>query len=779
MGDGVAVTVMDIISHPTVEKLAALIEDRRGGDGADAHLLYELTEPLDAAERVASIIAVPYGGANASVFGDLAKALPRGYSLHAVEPPGHDVTVGEEGLPTTEVAAAIADEICERIDGKLIIYGHCVPGSAVAAAVAEELARRGRDIEALYVGGAFPVARPTNKALAVLARWSAQDRLTADRNHANWLAGMGTDVFSGDVQRIQAPVISVIGESDQATRFWEERSDEWSVYSDRTASVCIQDAGHFFLTYRPDELAEILTTVHRRVIDHTESGLTRPVRGAAATWWLHDSRIAKETARPGHQPRLRSVLQAGQESAETLPGMGKFAIIASGQMISFTGTTLTEFALPLWVLTQTNDLVLFGIVGVLGVLPNLIISPIAGAVVDRLNRRTLIMIFDAACMALLGMLLVLATTNTMELWNMMVVFGLVACAVTCQRVAFQSALPQIVPKRYLGHANGMLQTGIGAANFIAPLFGVGLLAVFGLPGILAFDVVSYVFAIATVALVRFPTAMPEVPESLWEEIRGGFRFSMRNRYFRSMLLYFALINLFLAPLLSLVAPLVLTFASLNEVAIVPAVSGGAGILAGIVMSIWGGPRRRRMDAVRAMSVVLGICALIIASRPWLPLVCVGIFGLAGSILLVNGVVMTIIQTKVPARLQGRVFAINTMVSTASAPLGFGVLAPQGTALMEWVMANVPGVEPAVHAVLGDGPGRAIAMVYVVCGVIVLALVFSTRRWNALARFDDEVPDARPDDLIGLAQSRARRDGGTDVVRAIEETGTLELEKVGS
>ena len=808
VGDEVAVAVMDIISNPTVEKLAGLIEDRRGGGGAESRLLYELTEPLDAGKRVASIIAVPYGGANASVFSDLARALPRGYSLHSVEPPGHDVALGEEVLPATEVAAAVADEICQRIDGRLIIYGHCVPGSAVATAVAEELARRGRDIEALYVGGAFPVARPANRILATLARWSARDRLTADRNHTNWLAGMGTDinamdeehaahmvkamrqdarfaedyftdVFSGDVQRIQAPVISVIGEADQATRFWEERGDEWSVYSDRTASVCIQDAGHYFLNYRPNELAEIITTVHRRIAEHTEFGLTRAARGHAATWWLHDSRIAREKARPGHQPRLRSVLQGGRESADPLPGLGKFAIIASGQMISFTGSTLTEFALPLWVLTQTNDLVLFGIVGVLGVLPNLIVSPIAGAIVDRSNRRTLIMIFDAACMAMLALLLLLTMTNTMELWNMMLAFGLVACAVTCQRVAFQSALPQIVPKRYLGHANGMLQSAIGAANFVAPLFGVGLLAVFGLPGILAFDVVSYVFAIATVALIRFPAAMPEVPESVWEEIRGGFRFSMRNRYFRSMLLYFALINLFLAPLLSLVAPLVLTFASLSEVAVVTAVSGGAGILAGIVMSIWGGPRRRRMDAVRVMSAVLGICALIIASRPWLPLVCVGIFGLAGSILLVNGVVMTIIQTKVPARLQGRVFAINTMVSTASAPLGFGVLAPQGTALMEWLMANVPGVEPAVHAVLGDGPGRAIALVYVVCGLVVLALVISTRRWRALVRFDDEVPDARPDDLIGLAQSRSRRDGGMDVVRTIEETGTLELEKVGS
>ena len=95
------------------------------------------------------------------------------------------------------------------------------------------------------------------------------------------------------------------------------------------------------------------------------------------------------------------------------------------------------------------------------------------------------------------------------------------------------------------------------------------------------------------------------------------------------------------------------------------------------------------------------------------------------------------------------------------------------------MANVPGVEAVVKVVLGDGPGRAIAMVYVVCGLVVIALVISTRRWRTLVRFDDEVPDARPDDLIGLAQSRARRDSGTDVVHRIEENGTPELEKVGS
>ena len=107
-------------------------------------------------------------------------------------------------------------------------------------------------------------------------------------------------------------------------------------------------------------------------------------------------------------------------------------------------------------LTQTKNLALFGVVGVLGTIPNLIVSPIAGAVVDRFNRRRLIMLFDSICMAMLSVLLVLAATGTMRTWNMMLVFGLVACAVTFQRVAFQSAIPQIVPKRYLGHANGML-----------------------------------------------------------------------------------------------------------------------------------------------------------------------------------------------------------------------------------------------------------------------------------------------------------------------------------
>ena len=173
IGDDVVVSVMDVISNPTVEGLARLIEDKRRG-GSGTRLLYELTPPLDAATRTASVIAVPYGGANASVFTDLARELPKGYSLYSLEPPGHDPAVGGEVLPMPEMAREVVDEILERVTGSLILYGHCVPGSAAAAAIAEELTRRGRDFEALYVGGAFPVARPTE---VEIGRASCRERV--------------------------------------------------------------------------------------------------------------------------------------------------------------------------------------------------------------------------------------------------------------------------------------------------------------------------------------------------------------------------------------------------------------------------------------------------------------------------------------------------------------------------------------------------------------------------------------------------------------------------
>jgi hypothetical protein len=122
-------------------------------------------------------------------------------------------------------------------------------------------------------------------------------------------------------------------------------------------------------------------------------------------------------------------------------------------------------------------------------------------------------------------------------------------ALTFQRLAYGSSIPQLVPKQYLGHANGLLQIVGGTSSVLAPLLAAGLLALIGLDGILALDVTSYAVAVAVTAAVRFPNTLPwRRRETLGEEIRQGLRHSWGNRGLRSMLLFFAVLNIFLSPL---------------------------------------------------------------------------------------------------------------------------------------------------------------------------------------------------------------------------------------
>ena len=104
------------------------------------------------------------------VYQPLADALPAGHSLYSVAIPGHDVGLDEDAVPFDELARRCADEVAERVDGPLVLYGHCGGGGALIAEVARLLEAAGRRLEAVYVGGSFPFARPRG-ALARMHVW--------------------------------------------------------------------------------------------------------------------------------------------------------------------------------------------------------------------------------------------------------------------------------------------------------------------------------------------------------------------------------------------------------------------------------------------------------------------------------------------------------------------------------------------------------------------------------------------------------------------------------
>ncbi|MEU7871446.1 amino acid adenylation domain-containing protein [Dactylosporangium sp. NPDC049140] len=721
------VSVMDMFKHPTVRGLAALVDtpqDERG----PKRLLYELTKPVPRAQRVLTLVCLPYGGGSAIVYQPLADALPAGHSLYALAIPGNDVGLQEQGATFDALVADTTAEILERVEGPVAVYGHCGVGGALAVAVAVALEAAGREVETLFIGAIFPFARPRGRFATLLNRF---ERLRSDRTYSNWLTSVGidlsdlgpdqvramvrgmrrdseaaeeffTELFRRGTTRLRAPIVSVVGERDDATMYYQERYREWHFLSGTTALYVLDEGGHYFLKWRAAELAAILTARRPFAAD--------PSLPATGTW-----RLAGVSVRDRVEP-----------AAGPAPSMRRFTGVAASQLVSMLGTAMTEFAIPVWIFLHTHSLFDLALFSTVALVPGMLALPFAGTLVDRHSRRAVMFAGDGAALLIQGVFLALLLTDTLAIWHIYVLLSGLSVALTFQRLAYNSAVPQLVPKRYLGHANGMVQVGAGVAQFLVPVVAVGVMAAIDLDGILALDVISYSVALVVLALVKFPALMGyRRREPIAQEIRGGFRLAMGTPGFRSMLLFFAVTNLFLGPSLILVQPLVLSIADLRAVTQV-AVAGGAGVVTGgLIMAFWGGPAHRRMRGVMLSALTFAAFATLTGVHRSIPLIAVGVFGMFVALTVMNAIYTTIIQVKIPPRAHGRVFAVNTVFAFATLPPAFLVIAP------------------AVSSALGLGPS------YLLFGGAMAAIVLAAMRYRPLARFDAEVPDTEPEDLIGL------------------------------
>jgi surfactin synthase thioesterase subunit len=791
LGAEVPVGVMDVFTHPTVAGLAGFAD--RETASARPRLLYELTPPVPDGERTLSLVCAPYGGANASVYSDLAAALPAGCSLYAIQVPGRDPGRSQGQQPIEELAAACGDEVQRTVSGPLAIYGHCAAGGALATALAQRLEAQGRDIEAVYLGGIFPVARPPGIA-GHLSSIIQMDRLSADRVTANWLRGLGADLaamdpddaaalvrgmrtdselasnyftklLQGSTRTLHGQVIAVVGEWDPSTEYYRERYREWSVLSDAISLVVMGEAGHFFTRYRAAELAQILTRTHGALRDSAVDSLA--AIGGTGTWWLEDRFVQAAGRDPSAEGDQRPACSREDCDRETSrqdrsqagahePSMHHFLAMTLSQLVSITGSSITRFALPLWIYLQTGSLTRFGLLAVAGLLPGAVVRSLAGKLLDRRDWRKVMIAGDLACGATVGIMLALALANQLRLWHVFVLTGCLSVGLAFQRAGYLSAIPQVVPKRYLADGEGIVEAADGVARFIAPLIAVGLLAAGGLRAVLTFGAVSSVIAVVAAVMVRLPAGSAfQGTQTLSARIRSAARYIRAEENLHAVLLLALAIDFLLSPALVLMPPLVLSFSTLPAVAPIAAAAGIGAAAAGFVISVWGGPAWRRLAAIRIILGVAALSVILIGVRPSLPLIGVAFFATSFCFGLINGIFLAIVQAKIPQRLQGRMLAILTTIKSASVLFAFAVLVPIGPRLVNPLSTATGPTGTIVRAIVGAGHGRSIALVYIVCGLAVAFLSLAAGLSSRVARFDTGVPDAVPDDLVGLQALRER------------------------
>ncbi|WP_380283121.1 amino acid adenylation domain-containing protein [Kitasatospora purpeofusca] len=737
IGDGLS--VIDLFQHPTVRELAALIDAKAGGTADDGPrtLLHKLTRGN--APAGINVVCVPYGGGSPITFQPLADALPAGHRLYAVELPGHDPSRPDDALADLDALAdTLTAQVLEKVDGPVLLYGHCL-GGALATALGARMEAAGVDLRGLALGGTFPAARLPGRFAEWMARRMPGDRALSNRGYLEYLRAMGgfTDVYDqaeqdflvralrhdvrqaedfytrayGDErpEKLEAPILCVVGEKDRATLLYEERFTEWEHFGDTVDLAVVPRAGHYFLKHQADELARVLAEF-------------------AATGTVADQVAEK-------RPAARAEL-------------GTFAKVAIGQFVSMIGTSLSTFALGVWVYQQTNSAFDFAMISFIAVLPAVLLLPVAGALADRVDRRKIMIATDTVAAAGMLSLGVLLWADLLEIWHIYIVACIGSTCGAFQRPAYLAAITQLVPKRYLGQANGLAQLGTGAGDMMAILAGGVLVSLVGLHGVVLFDMGTFLIGVTCLLMVRFPNAMfDKQEEPLWREVVTGWRYIARRHSLVAMVVFFVVFNYLFAVATVLITPMVLATGTPFQLSVITALGGLGAMVGALVMGLWGGTRRRSVGMIGFTSVV-GVAAVVTGSRPETALTACGLFLLWASMMILNSHWMSLIQTKVGMELQGRVLATNQMLAMSMMPLGFLTAGPLSDHVFEPLMRPGGALADSVGLVLGTGPGRGAGLLLVLVGLLLAVWGLLGLAYRPLRLLEDILPDALPDAEIG-------------------------------
>lgn len=437
-----------------------------------------------------------------------------------------------------------------------------------------------------------------------------------------------------------------------------------------------------------------------------------------------------------------------QETATKRPtGMVGFTVIWIGQIVSVLASAMSQFGLTIWVFERTQSATVMGLMQVFFITPFLLISPFAGVMVDRHNRKLMMMISDLA--AGLGTIFVLVFNwlGMLEVWHLYmtsIIFGL---GMSFQWPAYSAAISTMVPKEQYGRANGMMSLIEAGPGVVAPLLAGSLLPFIGLTGILLIDVVTFTFAVGALMFVHIPQPPRTVEGAqgqggMLKEAAFGFKYIFARPSLLGLQMVFFMGNLFTGMLFTLLAPMILSRTDNNSLMFGSVQTAGAiaGVIGGVIMSAWGG-FKRRVHGVLLGWMVTGIGSAILGFTGGLPIWIIGIAIASVTGPLVNASNQAIWQAKVAPDVQGRVFSARRLIAWFTNPISPIIAGTLADYVIEPQMrVTSSSLSQTFGWLVGTGPGAGMGLIIVFCGAITILIGLAGYFIPAIHNAESVLPD---------------------------------------
>ena len=409
-----------------------------------------------------------------------------------------------------------------------------------------------------------------------------------------------------------------------------------------------------------------------------------------------------------------------------------FLLLWGSQTVSQLGTAMTDYAVIIWVYSRKGTASSVTLLTVCTFLPTIFFRFLAGSIVDRQNKKRVMLIADllAACGTLA--VFVLHSADMLQIWHLYVINFLLSLMNAFQEPASFVAVSMLVPKEHYARAGGLQGFGGAAVSILAPALGALLLACGGLNLVLMVDLSTFAVAfLVLLFLIRIPEGERQKPEeeSFSKTCLAGIRYLKDQPAILRMTLFLAVIN-FLAKLGNdgMLSPFILGRTGNNQ-AVLGAVqsSVAAGLLAGSLLTTLMKPAKKRIPLIFITTGLIfsGNIMLSLTSQPWLWCAASAWSYLLAAVMNVN--LDTLMREKVPLEMQGRVFSAKSTLQNFTIPPALLLGGYLADTLFEPFMMTDSPIQQALSGLFGTGKGAGIGLMFLIIGIAGMLISFTRLR----------------------------------------------------
>ncbi len=436
-------------------------------------------------------------------------------------------------------------------------------------------------------------------------------------------------------------------------------------------------------------------------------------------------------------------------------GFRTFFIIWAGQLVSLVGSQLTGFAMSVWVYDETHSVSLLALAQIAFAAPFVILSPLAGVLADRWNRRTAMIVSDFGAGFAVCAAAVLYQSGRLEPWMVIPLNFVIAAFVTLMWPAYTASVTLLVPKEQYGRANGFVQLGESITQIVGPAVAGALYVSIRLGNMALIDTATYVFSVVLMLLfVRIPNP-PRTEDghqaakgSLLQEMRFGWDYIVNRKGLLALLTFFMVTNFLGGVMGPLFTPLILDSWTAEVLGFLSTIMGVGMLVGTLVMSAWGGTKRKIYTLFGA-SLVSSLFLAAVGLRASIPLIAVCGFGFMFTMPLMNASSQAIWQSKVAPDVQGRVFSVRRAIAWSSNIVAPLLAAPLADYIFKPGMAEGGSLARLLGPFVGIGASRGVGVLISVLGVLsvgaTVLFFLDARIRNVELDLPDHVVAAQPAD----------------------------------